>query len=198
MIEPDFIIKTLGVIGVAGAVFAESGLLVGIFLPGDSLLFTAGFLASQGYLNIWVLLFATFFSAILGDSVGYFLGRRFGSSIFKGKRFLTKEHLEKSEKFFSRFGARTIVLARFVPIIRTLAPIMAGVSNMRYRTFFFYNIFGAFIWVFGITMFGYVLGSSIPGVSEYLDLIILLIIIISLLPVFYEFYKIKFAKKTSE
>ena len=178
------IIKSLGYFGVWGIVFAESGLLVGFFLPGDSLLFTAGFIASQGFLNVWVLLFGAFVCAVLGDNLGYATGYRFGRRLFQKEDSLLfkKKHLIKTQNFYDQHGKKTIVLARFMPIVRTFAPIVAGVASMRYRTFMSYNLIGGFVWTFGVTLGGYYLGQIIPDVDKYLLPIIALIIILSFLP----------------
>lgn len=165
-----------------GIIFAESGLLVGFFLPGDSLLVTAGFLASQGKLNIAILIIGCFICAVLGDNVGYFTGYKFGRKLFRKDNY--QKHLEKTQSFYKRHGKKTIVLARFVPIVRTFAPIIAGVGAMNYRTFMFYNLIGGFVWTFGVTLLGYFLGKSLPAeqVDKYLLPIILLIIVVSLVP----------------
>jgi membrane-associated protein len=165
-----------------GIIFAESGLLVGFFLPGDSLLVTAGFLASQGKLNIAILIIGCFICAVLGDNVGYFTGYKFGRKLFRKDNY--QKHLEKTQSFYKRHGKKTIVLARFVPIVRTFAPIIAGVGAMNYRTFMFYNLIGGFAWTFGVTLLGYFLGKSLPAeqVDKYLLPIILLIIVVSLVP----------------
>lgn len=178
------IIKSFGYAGIAFIIFAESGLLIGFFLPGDSLLFTAGLLAQKGFLNIWVLLTITFFAAILGDSTGYTFGNRVGKSLFKkpNSRFFNHENLEKTEKFYEKHGPTTIILARFIPIIRTFAPVVAGISKMKYSTFLLFNLIGGFLWTIGITILGYFLGSIIPDIDKYLLPIILLIVIVSFLP----------------
>lgn len=178
------LIRTIGYFGLFGIVFAESGLFIGFFLPGDSLLFTAGFLASQGHLNIYILTLGAFFAAVLGDNFGYAFGRRIGPKIFKKENSLIfhKNHLERARIFYEKHGGRTLVLARFMPIIRTFAPILAGVGNMNWRTFFFYNITGALLWAVGIALAGYILGSTIPGVDRYLIPIIIAIILTSFLP----------------
>lgn len=182
---PD-LIKHLGYFGVWGIIFAESGLLIGFFLPGDSLLFTAGFIASQGFLNIWVLIFGSFVCAVLGDNVGYATGHRFGRKLFQKEEsfFFHKKNLQKTQAFYDKHGKKTVVLARFMPIVRTFAPIIAGVGSMRYRTFMFYNLIGGFLWTVGITILGYCLGKSIPAeqVDKYLLPIILGIIVLSLVP----------------
>ena len=180
------LIKSLGYFGVWGIIFAESGLLIGFFLPGDSLLFTAGFIASQGFLNIWVLVFGSFVCAVFGDNVGYATGHRFGRKLFQKEEsfFFHKKNLQKTQAFYDKHGKKTVVLARFMPIVRTFAPIIAGVGSMRYRTFMFYNLIGGFLWTVGITILGYCLGKSIPAeqVDKYLLPIILGIIVLSLLP----------------
>ncbi|ADI63706.1 DedA family protein [Trichormus azollae] len=182
---PD-LIKSLGYFGVWGIIFAESGLLIGFFLPGDSLLFTAGFVASQKLLNIWVLIFGAFVCAVFGDNVGYFTGHKFGRKLFDKEHswLFHKNHIVKTQAFYEKNGKKTIVLARFIPIIRTFAPIVAGIGSMHYRTFMSYNVIGGFVWTFGITMLGFFLGNSLPPekVDKYLLPIIGLIIIVSLLP----------------
>ena len=174
------IIASIGYIGVWAIIFAESGLFFGFFLPGDSLLFTAGFVAytNPELLNIWVLIFGSFVGAVFGDNVGYATGYKFGRRLFQKEPY--KKHLVKTQNFYDTHGKKTIVLARFVPIVRTFAPIIAGVGAMHYRTFMSYN----FIWTFGLTLLGYYLGKSLPAeqVDKYLLPIIGLIIVVSLIP----------------
>lgn len=178
------LIKSLGYFGVWAIVFAESGLLIGFFLPGDSLLFTAGFIASQGFLNIWILIFGSFVCAVLGDNVGYATGYRFGRRLFQKEDswLFQKKHLVKTQSFYEKHGKKTIVLARFMPIVRTFAPVVAGLGAMNYRTFMSYNLIGGLLWTFGITLLGYYLGQVIPDVDKYLLPIILVIIVVSLAP----------------
>lgn len=178
------LIKTVGLIGIFGIVFAESGLLIGLFFPGDSLLFTAGFLASQGFLNIYILFIGSFIFAVIGDSVGYVFGYKIGRRLFQKENsfFFHKDHLIKAENFYKKHGGKTIVLARFMPIIRTFAPIVAGVGKMNYPTFLFYNIFGGFLWAIGLSTGGYILGNLIPDVDRYLLPIVFAIIVISIAP----------------
>ncbi len=177
-------IKLAGYIGVFGFVFAESGLLIGFFLPGDSLLFTAGFLASQGHLNIWLLSLGSFFFAVIGDSVGYAFGKRVGPALFKREesRLFKPSHLLKAQAFYEKHGRKTIVLARFMPIVRTFAPIVAGIGQMHYRTFLAYNIIGGALWALGLSWLGYFLGNAIPDIDRYLLPIIAGIIVLSVLP----------------
>ena len=178
------VIKAIGYLGVFGIIFAETGLLVGFFLPGDSLLFTAGFLASQGFLNIWYLITITFIAAVVGDSVGYSFGRKVGPRIFSKEesRFFNKENLVKSQQFYEKHGPKTIVLARFVPFVRTFAPILAGVGEMKYGTFITYNVFGGALWTVGVNLAGFYLGRVIPNVDRYLLPIVIAIVFISVLP----------------
>lgn len=187
------LIKTVGYIGLFGIVFAESGLLVGFFLPGDSLLFTAGFLASQGFLNMWVLAPLLFAAAVTGDSVGYAFGKRAGPKIFVKEEslFFHKDHLAKAQEFFNKHGGKTIILARFIPLVRTFAPILAGVGKMQYRTFLLYNVVGGFLWSVGLTFLGYYLGSAIPHIDKYLLPIVALIILVSVAPTLLHIYKDK-------
>src|SRR3989338_3704054 len=178
------LIKTAGYFGIFFIVFAESGLFIGFFLPGDSLLFTAGFLASQKILNIAILLPLTFVAAVIGDSFGYTFGRRVGYKLFRREDsiFFHKDHLEKARAFYEKHGGKTIIIARFIPVVRTFAPILAGVGKMQYSTFLFFNVIGAIIWAIGVTMLGYFLGNAIPGIDKYLLPIIVFIILVSILP----------------
>lgn len=180
----DTILPAIGYLGIFAIVFAESGLLIGFFLPGDSLLFTAGFLASQNIFDIRVLTILCFIGAVGGDSVGYAIGHRFGRRLFKkpDSFFFHPDHLLKAEKFYEDHGKKTIILARFLPIIRTFAPVVAGIGSMKYKTFLAYNIIGGFLWAVLLPLAGFYLGKTIPDVDKYLLPIIGLIIIISILP----------------
>lgn len=182
----DTLISVVGVAGIAGIIFAESGLLIGFFLPGDSLLFTAGFLVHQNILtfNIHLLVFILFVAAALGDSVGYAFGKRIGRRLFRRKDSLLfhKENLRRAEDFYEKHGAKTIVLARFVPVVRTFAPIIAGISSMRYRTFLVYNLTGALLWAVGLTYLGYFAGDVIESAGINIEYVILGIIFVSVLP----------------
>lgn len=180
------LISLVGVAGIAGIIFAESGLLIGFFLPGDSLLFTAGFLVQQNILNfnIHLLVLILFVAAAVGDSVGYTFGQRVGRRLFtrKDSVLFHKENLRRAEDFYERYGAKTIVIARFVPVVRTFAPIVAGISNMRYRTFLVYNLIGAFLWAVGLTYLGYFAGGVIEKYGINIEYVILGIIFLSVLP----------------
>ncbi|HEY6414967.1 MAG TPA: VTT domain-containing protein, partial [Acidimicrobiales bacterium] len=191
LLDPKSLIDDVGLWGVFAVVFAESGMLVGFFLPGDSLLFTAGFLASGPssvdealHLPLGWLLVGTFIAAVAGDQVGYVIGRRAGPAIFNrpDSRFFKRENVDRAHAFFERYGAKTIVLARFVPVVRTFAPVVAGVSNMRYRTFVTFNLVGGFLWAIGVTLLGYFLGQ-VDFIEENLELAILTIVAISVLPI---------------
>ncbi len=178
----DKLILGGGLIAIGATVFAESGLLIGFFLPGDTLLFGAGILASQGTLPLGWLLFVIITSAIIGDNVGYSIGRRTGPRIFKKKDgiLFKKEHIERAEAFYQAHGGKTIVLARFVPIVRTFAPLVAGIGKMPRKRFMFFNVFGGFLWGGGVTLAGYWLGSKVPWVEEYITPIILGVVLLSI------------------
>ena len=189
-LDPDRLIETFGTIGVLVVVFVESGLLVGFFLPGDSLLFTAGLLSAAGTLpDLWVLLVTIPLAAIAGDQVGYAIGRKAGPAVFSrpDSRFFRQEYVHKAESYFERYGPRTIVLARFVPIVRTFAPVMAGVARMRYATFVKYNIIGGVAWGVGLTVLGYYLGQ-IEFIAANLEGVLLGIVALSVLPIIRELW----------
>ncbi|MBU6370635.1 MAG: VTT domain-containing protein [Patescibacteria group bacterium] len=188
LLEPVTLIKTLGVAGLFFAVFAESGLFFGFFFPGDSLLFTAGFLASQGILNITVIVIGSFLCAVIGDSVGYWFGREVGPKIFHKENsfFFNKRYIDRTKDFYAKYGNKTIFLARFVPIVRTFAPILAGVGGMSYRAFLSYNVAGGFAWSVGVLLAGFFLGKAIPGIDGYLLPIVLVIIAVSFIPIVLE------------
>lgn len=176
-------------------IFAESGLLIGIFLPGDTLLFTAGVLAVDGKLNIWILVPLFFIAAFSGDQTGYLVGNKLGEKLFKKEnaKILKKSHIEKTHAFFEKHGPKTILLARFVPIVRTIAPTMAGTARMSYKTFVKYNAVGAALWGVGVSLLGFFLGSAIgkENIEKYLILIVAIIFIISFIPPAIEFIKHK-------
>lgn len=197
-LDPETMLATFGTIGLIAIVFAESGLLFGFFLPGDSLLFTAGLLASQGKLNLAVILVGCFVAAVAGDQVGYAFGNRVGPALFRrpDSRFFKQEYVEKAQGYFDRYGSKTIVLARFVPIVRTFAPIVAGVGSMRYRTFVLYNVVGGLLWAVGVTTLGYFLGE-IEWIRHNLELAILVIVGLSVLPVVFEVLRARRQQKAA-
>ena len=183
-LSPDALVGA-GLLVLLLVVFTESGLLIGFFLPGDSLLFTAGLLIhTQDVLPLWLVLLTVPMAAIAGDQVGYLIGKKAGPHVFNkpDSRFFQQEYVDKAYAYFEKYGARTIVLARFVPIVRTFAPVVAGVSKMRYRTFVTYNIIGGILWGAGVVLLGYFLGQ-IEFVADNIEPIILLIVAISVLPI---------------
>ena len=186
--NPETLIEAFGTLGLFVIVFAESGLLIGFFLPGDSLLFTAGLLASQGTLNLPVVVTGVVIAAIVGDQVGFLIGRRAGPAIFNRpeSRLFHKKNVDRAHAYFEKNGPRTIILARFIPIIRTFAPMVAGVGQMNYRKFVTYNVVGGITWGAGVTLAGYLLGESIHDIDKWLLPIILLIGAVSFIPVFLE------------
>jgi len=184
MFDLRSLLELVGYAGIFAIVFAESGLLIGFFLPGDSLLFTAGFLASQGVFHVGVLVLVTFVGAVIGDSVGYAFGHRVGRRIFTRDDSLLfhRQNLLRAERFYERHGGKTLILARFLPVIRTFAPILAGVGSMAYPRFLIYNVVGGALWAIGLTILGYFLGSAIPDVDRYLLPIVVAIVVLSVLP----------------
>lgn len=191
MFDLESIIANAGYVGIGAIVFIESGLLVGIILPGDSLLFTAGFLSSQGYLSIVPLIVVCFVCAVLGDNVGYALGRRYGRTVFsrQGSLLLSPEHVARADAFFTEHGPVTIVLARFIPVIRTVAPVLAGVGEMQWPVFMRYNIIGGLLWGSGLPLAGYFLGNAIPGIDRYIFPVVIAIVVISIAPGVYHILK---------
>lgn len=186
----------LGVWTAFAIIFAESGLLIGFFLPGDSLIFTAGLLASQGYFPLWLLIIGGSVAAILGDNFGYYFGKRYGHKIFNREEsfFFHKDHVKRAEEFFKKHGPITIILARFTPVVRTFAPILAGVGKMDYKTFFFYNVTGGIFWIVSLSVLGFYAGKYIPDIDKYIFPIIGVIIIASIIPGIIGFIKSKSRK----
>lgn len=180
------LIRTVGYVGIGAIVFAESGLLIGFMFPGDSLLFTAGLLASQGYFNYPLLATIVFVCAVAGDAVGYAFGRRVGPKIFtrEGSLFFDPEHLNRAARFYEKHGGKAIIIARFMPFVRTFAPIVAGVGQMQYRRFAFFNIIGGLLWAVGLSFLGYFLGENVPGIDRYIIPIVAFIIVVSAAPTF--------------
>jgi membrane-associated protein len=199
-LDPERLLRSGGYLLLFGIIFAESGLLIGFFLPGDSLLFIAGMAAAGTlqqatgseaiHLNIWVVLIGVFIAAVAGDQVGYAFGNKAGPALFNrpNSRFFKREHVETAEEFFEQHGPKAIVLARFVPIVRTFTPIVAGAGNMQYRTFVRYNVLGGFVWGVGVTTIGYFLGN-IDFVHDNLEVAILLIVAVSVIPMAFEIIK---------
>ena len=186
-----YLIATVGYAGIFAMVFAESGLFFAFFLPADTLLFTAGLLASTDLLDIRILLLGIPIAAILGDSAGYWFGSFVGPKLFTKEEslFFHPAHVRRAERFYAKYGPRALVLARFLPVVRTFVPILAGVAHMHYRTFLIYNIAGGLLWGVGMTLLGYLLGQTFPQVEEYLLPVILLIVILSFAPIGWELWR---------
>ncbi len=205
LLDPEHLIDTFGLLGIFAIVFAESGLLVGFFLPGDALLFTAGFFASGPssipdslHLPLVPLILGIWVAAIVGDQVGYAFGQRVGPALFRrpDSRFFKQANVEKAQEFFERYGPRAIVIARFVPVVRTFVPISAGVSKMEYRTFVRWNVIGGTIWAFGVTLLGYFLGQ-VDFIADNIELAIVVVVGISCAPIAFEVLKHRRQKKAA-
>ncbi|MEU9057748.1 DedA family protein [Streptomyces sp. NPDC048430] len=197
-LDPDYLLNTFGLPGLLLIVFAESGLLIGFFLPGDSLLFTTGLLVTTGDLKhpLWLVCLLIALAAIIGDQVGYLFGRKVGPALFKrpDSRLFKQENVEKAHDFFEKYGPKSLVLARFVPVVRTFTPIIAGVSRMDYRSFITFNIIGGVLWGVGVTLLGAVLGK-IDFVHENIEMILILIVLISVVPIAIEFLRARSKSK---
>ena len=211
LLNPKIIIETLLVkggifvyLGLIFIVFAETGLAVGFFLPGDSLLVVAGLFAATGKLNLAVLLLTLFVAAVVGDAVGYYTGARLGPRIFKREKSLLfrPSHLLKAHAFYEKYGGKTIIIARFVPIVRTFAPIVAGAAKMPYRNFVVYNVAGGFLWVFSMILTGYFLGNLLKSkfgidLDEHIEWVVIIVVALSLMPPFIEYLKARREKAAS-
>jgi membrane-associated protein len=185
------LIQLGGLLAVCLIVFVETGLFVGFFLPGDSLLVTAGIFAATGDLDLAALLGGTSICAIVGDQVGFWIGRRAGQALYSrpDSRIFKRKHLEKAHAFYEKYGAKTIVIARFVPIVRTFAPAVAGAADMAYRTFVTYNVVGGLLWVWSMVLLGYFLGRTLPNIDRYIHIVIVVVILLSILPGVIEVYR---------
>jgi membrane-associated protein len=203
-IDPQKLLESVGLLGLWAVIFAESGIMIGFFLPGDSLLFTAG-LATTGIKlsdgnvftlaggHVWLVALGCAIAAVAGDQVGYLFGRKVGPALFRRpeSRLFKPEYVMKAELFFEKHGAKAIILARFVPIVRTFTPIVAGTSNMHYRTFVKFNIIGGVVWAVGFVMLGYWLGSAFPAIGDNIELAVVIIVIFSLVPIGIEVWRHK-------
>ncbi|HMS41877.1 MAG TPA: VTT domain-containing protein [Pyrinomonadaceae bacterium] len=211
-LNPKYIIDTLlqvmgnyVYVGLFLIIFAETGLAVGFFLPGDSLLVVAGLFAAAGKLNIWIMLVSLFVAAVVGDTVGYISGRKLGEKVFTRpkSRFFNPNHLKKAHKFYEKHGGKTIVLARFVPIVRTFAPIVAGAADMKYRDFIFYNIAGGFLLITSMLFAGYFFGGVVESafgikLEEHIDKVVIVVVFLSILPIIFEYIKARKESKLEE
>ncbi len=210
----DTLLEWLGAyvyLGLIFIIFAETGLAIGFFLPGDSLLVVAGLFAAAGKLNLWVMLITLFIAAVVGDAVGYYSGKKMGKAIFSRpkSRFFNPKHLEKAHAFYEKYGGKTIIIARFVPIVRTFAPIVAGAANMTYKNFLVYNIFGGFLWVTSMLLIGYFLGGVVEQLmrnvfgiegfklEDHIDKVVIVIVFLSILPMIIEYVKARRENKAA-
>ena len=184
-------IAAAGYVVILFVVFAETGLAAGFFLPGDSLLFVAGLFAADGQFNLFALLFGVFLAAVIGDAVGYFTGAKMGPRLFKRQKSLLfrPSHLQKAQAFYEKYGGKTIIIARFVPIVRTFAPIVAGAAQMPYRQFVIFNVIGGFLWVFTMILGGFFLGRAFPALREHIEIVVIVIVALSLMPPVIEYLK---------
>lgn len=195
------IIVSFGYTALFAIIFSETGLLIGFFLPGDTLIFTAGILASKGVIGIYETVIICAIAAIIGDSFGYFLGKKYGRGIFKKKghhfldEYINKENLERTEDLYEKYGGKIIFIARFIPVVRTIAPTMAGTADMKYSTFLFYNFFGGIAWVVTGILAGYLIGDIIPNSMDIMSVVITLIVFISIAPIAVKYIKRKFHNK---
>ena len=180
---PD-LVQWAGLFGLTAIIFSETGLLVGVFLPGDSLLVTAGLFAAKGYLDIYALAPTLTLAAICGNTLGFFIGRASGPRVFNRENslFFNKKHAMRANEFYAKHGRKTLVLAQFMPIIRTFAPVTAGVACMPFRTFIVTNVFGALAWIWSMLGVGYFLGNYIPGIDQHIEIVVVIVVFISILP----------------
>lgn len=184
LFDTNSFLKTSGYLGLFLMVFAETGLLIGLILPGETLVFTAGFFSSLGYFNIWLVMGLTFIAAVFADSAEYSLGKKYGILVFQKSswRWINKDQIKRAEDFYNQYGGKAIIAARFLPFIRTLAPLMAGIGKMRYQTFVIYNVVGGLLWAVTVSLLGYFLGQIIPHAQGYILLIITLVVAITAVP----------------
>jgi len=190
------LIEVGGLVGLMIVVFSETGLMVGFFLPGDSLLVTAGIVASSGLLNIYTLIPSLILAAICGNATGYYIGKRAGQALYSrpDSFFFRRQHLIRTHEFYERHGGKTIIMAQFIPIVRTFAPVVAGAAAMTYRRFASFNVIGAIIWITSMTLTGYLLGSFIPDIDKNIHIVVAIVIFVSLLPALYAWLRSRLAK----
>lgn len=196
LLNVNHLIETGGLLLLGGIVFAEVGLLLGFFLPGDTLLIAAGIYAHGGHLSIVAVIVVVAIAAILGDSTGYFVGRTLGPRLFTKPDgvIFRKDHIEKAEAFYEKYGAKTLLVSHFIPIVRTFQPLLAGVGAMPYRKFVVFDVIGDIIWAILVPLLGYYVGSRIPGIDKYIQLILLVVIVLSAGPTLYHLLKLRFQK----
>lgn len=182
--DVEAIIRWGGLAMICAIVFAETGLMVGFFLPGDSLLVTAGVFAAAGHLDVYSMLILVSLCAVVGDQLGYFIGQKTGPALFTREDSLLfkRSHILRAQAFYEKYGAKTIVIARFVPVVRTFAPVVAGVGQMHYRRFVRYNVFGGILWVASMILTGYLIGTAVPDINKHIHVVIAAVIFLSILP----------------
>jgi membrane-associated protein len=197
--NPETLIASVGLVGMTIIIFAETGLLIGFFLPGDSLLFSAGLFAAGGHLDIWSLAWILTVAAILGDATGYWIGRKLGSTLYDrpDSMLFKRKHLDQTREFYEKHGGKTIILARYIPIVRTFAPTVAGVAGMSYRSFAIFNVVGAFLWIWSLLFAGYLLGRTVPGIKDYIHVIVVGIVVLSVLPIVFKWLKVRGASAST-
>jgi membrane-associated protein len=197
--NPETLIASVGLVGLTIIIFAETGLLIGFFLPGDSLLFSAGLFAAGGHLDIWSLAWILTVAAILGDATGYWIGRKLGSTLYDrpDSMLFKRKHLDQTREFYEKHGGKTIILARYIPIVRTFAPTVAGVAGMSYRSFAIFNVVGAFLWIWSLLFAGYLLGRTVPGIKDYIHVIVVGIVVLSVLPIVFKWLKVRGASAST-
>lgn len=200
--DVEYLVTTGGLIALIAIIFSETGLLAGFFLPGDSLLVTAGIFVAQGRLdvNIWTVLITLSIAAVVGDATGYAIGKKAGQTLYSrpDSMFFKKAHLMKAKAFYDKYGGKTIILARFVPIIRTFAPTVAGAAEMPYSKFASFNIIGGISWIFSMTLLGYFLGKTFPEITKRIEAVIIVVVFISILPAVIEFLRERAALKKKQ
>jgi membrane-associated protein len=189
--NPQVLVAEAGLVGLALIIFSETGLLVGFFLPGDSLLISAGLFSAGGHLPIWPMVWILTAAAIIGDATGYFIGKKLGTSLYNREDsiFFKRKHIEHTREFYEKHGGKTIILARFIPIVRTFAPTVAGVAGMKYRSFVIYNVLGAFIWIWSLLFAGYFLGRTFPKINDHIHTVVVVVVILSVLPIVIKWFK---------
>jgi len=197
--DVESIIKWGGMVMICAIVFAETGLMIGFFLPGDSLLVTAGIFAAAGHLDLYLMLIVVSLCAVVGDQLGYFIGQKSGPALFKREDSLLfkRSHVLRAQQFYEKYGAKTIVIARFVPIVRTFAPVVAGVGQMNYRRFVTYNVAGGILWVVSMVLIGFIVGNTVPDINKHIHKVIAVVIFLSILPAIFEFIKEKRRSKVN-
>ena len=190
MFDVNTIIQSGGLLIIALVIFAESGMLVGFFFPGDTLLFSAGIIAASGNLNLIEVIIVIAGAAILGDNIGYHIGKKLGPRLFKRDSLIFRhEYIMKAEAFYEKYGSKTMLVAHFIPIVRTFAPVTAGAGNMPYRTFFIFDAIGDIAWTVSITLLGYFVGSKVPGIEDYIEPVMIGIVAIFLLPTLFHVFR---------